>query len=123
MEKVVVEQLVGRIFALLREKLGIRGGTLEARVRRAGRALPRNVRQAAKALVNAERMSQEPKMLLRLDPQGVSAAYDVCVTHLEGIDEKALKTKAFFGFAATVIVQVLVVGAIALAVLRWRGYL
>lgn len=123
MEKVVVEQLVERVCTLLREKLGIRGGSLEAQVRRAGRALPRNIRHAAKDLVNAERMARDPKMLLRLDPQQVSAAYDTCVLHLEGIDHQALKSKARFGFAATIIVQVFVIAAVALAVLRWRGFL
>lgn len=123
MEKVVVEQLVERVFVLLREKLGMRGGSLEVRVRRAGRSLPRQVRLAAQELVNAERMSKEPKMLLRLDPQRVSTAYSVCIAHLEAIDEKAVKVKAAFGFAASLIVQVLVIGGIALAVLRWRGFL
>lgn len=122
MEKVVVEQLVERVFTLLREKLGVRGGSLEARVRRAGRILPRHVRVAARELVSADQMAQEPKMLLRLDPSRVSAAYETCTNHLEGIDEKALKSKAIFEFAATVIVQVLVIGAIALAVLHWRGF-
>ena len=123
MEKVVVDQLVARISALLREKLGMRGNSLEARVRRAGRALPRYVRRAAKELVDAERMAQEPKMLLRLDPKQVSAAYDTCVKYLESIDEKALKAKAVVGFAARMIMQVIVIGAIALVVLRWRGYI
>jgi len=123
MEKVVVDQLVERISSLLHEKLGMRGGSLEARVRRAGRALPRQVRRAVKELVNAEHMAQEPKMLLRLDPQQVSAAYDTCLMYLDNIDERALKTKARFGFAASVIMQVIVIAAVAFAVLRWRGYL
>jgi len=123
MEKVVVEQLVERVFVLLREKLGVRGGSLEARVRRAGRMLPRHVRLAARELVNADQMAQEPKMLLRLDPSRVSAAYSTCSNYLEGIDEKALKSKAVFGFAATLIVQLLVIGGVALAVMRWRGFL
>ncbi|SFR56140.1 hypothetical protein [Litoreibacter janthinus] len=123
MEKVVVDQLVERISALLREKLGVRGRSLEVRTRRAGRLLPRHVRRAAQVLVNAERMAQEPKMLLRLDPQEVSGAYDICLLHLENIDEKALKTKAFFGFAARLIVQVVVIGGLTLAVLRWRGFI
>jgi len=123
MEKVVVEQLVERVFVLLREKLGVRGGSLEARVRRAGRMLPRHVRLAARELVNADQMAQEPKMLLRLDPSRVSAAYSTCSNYLEGIDEKVLKSKAVFGFAATLIVQLLVIGGVALAVMRWRGFL
>ena len=122
MDKVVIDQLVERISSLLREKLGIRGGSLEARTRRAGRTLPRRVRRAAKELVTAERMSHEPKMLLRLDPQQVSAAYDTCVKYLEKIDEKALKNKALLGFAASLIVQVIVIAAVVFAVLRWRGY-
>ncbi len=96
---------------------------MEAQLRRAGRALPRNVRQAAKDMVDAERMSQEPKMLRHLDSQRVSAAYDICVVHLDGIDGKALKIKALFGFGATVIVQLAVIGAVFVAVLHWRGYI
>ena len=123
MDKAVIDQLLERISSLLREKLGIRGNSLEERVRHAGRTLPRYVRRAAAELVNAERMAQQPKMLLRLDPQQVSAAYHTCVTYLEGIDERALKNKALFGFAASVIVQVFVIAALALAVFWWRGYI
>ncbi|MEP3347830.1 MAG: hypothetical protein ABJN34_02360 [Litoreibacter sp.] len=121
MEKVVVEQLIERVSALLREKLGIRGVSLEARVRRAGRSLPRHVRHAAKELVNAESMSHDPLMLRRLDGMRISAAYDICVKHLDGIDEKANKSKAVFGFAATFIVQIFVIAGIAIAVMKWRG--
>ncbi|WP_281858169.1 hypothetical protein [Litoreibacter halocynthiae] len=123
MEKVVVDQLVARISALLHEKLGMRGATLEARVRRAGRALPGRVRRAAKDLANAERMAKEPKMLLRLDPQQVSESYEICLMYLESIDERALRTKALFGFAASIIVQIILIAGVAIAVLRWRGYI
>ncbi|EPX80899.1 hypothetical protein thalar_01121 [Litoreibacter arenae DSM 19593] len=119
----VVDQLAERISALLREKLGIRGPSLEAQTRRAGRTLPRHVRRAALALADAERMAQAPTMRLRLDPGQVSAAYDTCLRYLEGVDEKALKSKAFFGFASTVIVQIVVVAGVAITVLRWRGYI
>ena len=123
MEKVVVEQLAERISALLREKLGARGSSLEARVQWAGRGLPRRVRQAAMELVNAERMAQDPKMRLRLDPQQVSAAYNTCLTHLDAIDAKAMKAKRIFGFLATLIIQIVLIGAAAVALLRWRGFL
>lgn len=122
MEKITVDQLVERIYGLLGEKLGVTGRTLEARVRRAGRVLPRFVRQAAKELVSADQMSRAPKMLLRIDSGQVSAAYATCLKHLEAIDQNGLRSQARFSLAATIIVQICLVAAVLLTVLRWRGF-
>lgn len=122
MEKSDVDLFVDRIHELLGEKLRVTGRTLEVRARRAGRALPRPVRHAAEDLVRANQMSQEPKMLIKIDPEQVSAAYATCVDHLEGIDEKAQRSQARFSLAATIIMQICFVSAVSLAVLRWRGF-
>jgi len=122
MDKADIDQRVEQINALLGEKLGVTGRSLEVRVRRAGRGLPRTVRLAAQDLVQAEQMSQEPKMLRYLDDTQVEAAYAACLEHLEAIDERALRSQARFALAATLTVQVFVVAAALLAVLRWRGF-
>lgn len=122
MEKSTIDQFVERIHALLGETLGITGRSLEKRVRRAGRSLPKPVRLAAEELVAAQRMSQEPKLLMKLDADQVTAAFETCKTHLEQIDSAALRAQARFSLAATVIVQMFAVAAALLAVLRWRGF-
>lgn len=123
MEKVVVDQLVRRISGLLLEKLDMKGRSLEIQVRRAGRILPSSVRRAAEILISAEQMACEPKMLLRLDPDQVSTAYEICLTHLESVNPQALKSKARFGFASAVIIQLVLVFGATVAVLRWRGFI
>ncbi|WP_146174174.1 hypothetical protein [Litoreibacter ponti] len=119
----MVDAYVARIFALLGEKLGVRGRTLERRVSRAGRMLPRQIRRAAAELVQADEMAQDPRMCLRLDPEVVHAAYSTCCDYLEAIDVGARKSKARFDFAAGLIVRVGVVCAATLGILTWRGFL
>lgn len=123
MEPSVVDTNVARIFALLGEKLGARGRSLEARVAHARRELPRRVRHAAAELIRAEQMARDPKICLRLDPVAVRTAYTTCVEHLESIDVGARKSKARFDFAAAAILQLGVVAAATVGLLNWRGFL
>ena len=123
MQKVVIDQLAGRVHDLLGEKLGVRGRTLEARFKKAGRMVPRRARKTIPTLIEAERMAVDPKLLVRIDPDVVSRAYDVAVRELGEIDAGAEKSRKRLNLLAIVAFQVLVIGGIFIAIMRWRGFL
>lgn len=123
MEKAEVDQMLEEVSTLLSDRLGVRGTTLETRVRRAGRSLPAPVRRAAADLIRAEQMAEAPVMLRRLDPAQMEAARDICLRHLGGIDVAASRSKARYGVAASIIVQLCLVMGVTLSVLNWRGFL
>ncbi len=123
MEKIVVDQLTDRIFVLLGEKLGARGKTLEARFRKAGRLVPKRARDPIKVLIEAQRMAEDPNMLLRLDPEAVSYAYDQAVNALGELDRAAEKSRKRFNMAALISLQVILIAVAFIAVMRWRGFM
>ncbi len=121
MSAVTIIQMTDRVSALIEERLGIRGRTLEDKVRKAGRRLPKKVRLAAAALADAQKMAQNPKLLVQLDEGEVAANYDTCIRHLGGINRGAARKSAVLGAAASAAFAIFIVMLLAIAVIYWRG--
>jgi hypothetical protein len=123
MSVVTVQQMADRVSALLEERLRIKGDTLEARLARAGRRLPRKVRDAGAALASAVSMIQNPKLMHQVDDETVAVAYDICVRHLTTINPSAARKGLLLDMAARVAFALLVVAVLFVAVLYWRGFI
>ncbi len=123
MSVVTTQQMVDRVCTLMEQKLRVGGKGLAAKVRKAGRRLPKQVRIAAEALVQAEEMTKSPRLMHRVDPELVAEAYDICVRHLGGADSKR-SVGAFFAQAAvSITVTLIAVAVLMLIVVWWRGLL
>lgn len=123
MSKVSIQQMADRVSALLEERLKASGPTLEARIKRAGSKLPRPVRDAAEALVQATQMAQSPKLLMQIDYEAVAIAYDICLRHLNGVNRAERRRGMVLDAGARIAFALLVVGVIVVGVLRWRGFI
>ena len=121
MSVVTVQQMAARVAALLEERLRVRGDTLEARLARAGRRLPRKVRDAGAALVQATMMIRNPKLMHQVDDETVALAYDICLRHLNTVDPAAARKGLILDIAARIAFALLVVAVLFVAVLYWRG--
>ena len=123
MSAVTIQQMAERITTLMEQRLRLKGKDLHEKLRKGGRKLPRRVRAAAEQLADAAQRSQNPKLLLQIDEAAVVAAYDVCSKHLSKIDAGYLRTSSILRTASSMVISLLVVVALAIAVLYWRGYL
>ncbi|MBI1170193.1 hypothetical protein GC209_02235 [bacterium] len=123
MSKITIQQMADRVSALMEERLKITGPSLEAKVQRAGRRLPREVREAAEALVAALQLAQNPKLLMQIDDEAVAIAYDICLRHLNGLNRAQRRRGMVLDAAARIAFALLVVGVLLVAVLRWRGFI
>ena len=123
MSAVTIQQMAERITALMEQRLRLKGKDLREKLRKGGRLLPRRVRAAAEQLADAAERSQNPKLLLQIDEPAVVAAYDVCSKHLSKIDAGYLRTSSILRTASSMVISLLVVVALVIAVLYWRGYL
>ncbi len=121
MSAVTIIQMTDRVAALLEERLGVRGRTLQDKVRKAGRRLPKKVRAAADYLADAQAMAQNPKLLVRLDEGEVADAYDICLRHLGGVNRGERRKTALVGAVASAAFGMLVVVLLAIGVAYWRG--
>ncbi len=120
MDPTRVQQMAEQVSQLLADRLGARGPSLRAQVD-AARALPRRVRRAAGVLAGAQEMAASPKMARRLDMAAISRAHAVCVRFLRPIGAGERAGRLALGVAANAALGMGVVGALAIAVARWRG--
>ncbi len=121
MSRVTVQQMADRVSGLLEERLHVRGDTLDDKLRRAGRRLPRRVRDAGAALATATQMLGNAKLMYQVDDETVAVAYDICVRHLTTVNSGAARRGLILDMAARIAFALLVVAVLLVAVLYWRG--
>jgi len=88
---VIVLQKSARISELLEEKIGVKGGTLETRLHRARRVLPRDARVAGKRIAAAERKAQRGG-IIDVDAHAFDDDYRVVLRHLQGLEPGTLRS-------------------------------
>lgn len=123
MEPAEIQALVARVFALLESKLGARGATLEKRLSYVRRKLPGRIRRAGGLLVEAQRMADNPRLAMRLEPEGLTRATAKIERFLNEIDVPAELSRRRYNKMAAVAGQVLLAIGVLIALLVWRGYL
>lgn len=123
MSAVTIQQMADRVAILLEQRLRVGGTGLAAKVRKGGRRLPKKVRVAAEALVQATEMVKSPKLMNRIDDELVAEAYDICLRHLNGIDVADRRKGVVVGIAASIAFSLLAVLVLMLVVVWWRGLL
>jgi len=121
MSAVTIQQMADRVAALIEQRLKVGGKGLAAKVRKAGRRLPRNVRIAAEALVQANDMAKSARLMHQIDEELVAEAYDICVRHLGRVDLADRRKGVAVGIAASVAFSLLVVAGLVGVVVWWRG--
>ena len=122
MSAVTIHQMADRVAQLLEERLGLGGRDLSAKLKRAGRMLPKKVRDSGKVLAAAAHKAQNPKLLGQIDMGDVTEAYDVCVKHLIAIDPVGRRRDLFAGMVGSVGLGGPAMAVALLGFLAWRGY-
>lgn len=118
-----IQQMADRIARLMQDRLRVRGTGLAEKLRRGGRLLPRNVRAEAELLARAVGESQHPKLRMMQDQERIARAYDICLRHLRDLGATDRLIGRTLGIAGSVAFALIVVAALFLAVLVWRGFL
>ena len=118
-----VQDRADHIAELIEQRLGVRGRGLEAKLRRAGRTLPRHVRRDADKIVDAMRLSANPKLMRQLDLSGLETAYRHCETWLNSVDPAKRRKDALLGLLGTNALNFLIISAAFIAYLVWSGRL
>ncbi|MFN0116529.1 MAG: hypothetical protein ACKVPY_17805 [Paracoccaceae bacterium] len=118
-----IQQMAERVAQLMEERLRVRGRSLDDKLRRGGRALPKRVLREAWYLAEAADRARVPKLLLQLDHARIAEAYDICVRYLKPLGAGARRWNAVLNFATSLAAIVLVTAVLVLTVLVWRGYL
>lgn len=112
-----------RIAHLLEEQLDIRGQGLGAKLGRAGRRLPRWVRREFDALQDALDYAEHPKLQQRIDYGRLETGLHKAEAWLEAVDPWDRRKGLVLGWLGGNAVNLLLVAALAIGVMVWRGLL
>ncbi len=108
---------------LIGTQLRVGGGTLEQKLRRAGRLLPRWARRDAARISAAARLAAHPRLARQIDPVALDKAEARLRRYLCAIDPAERRKTALLQLAGGIVLKLLLVAAVVLVVLRWRGWL
>ncbi|MCG7518882.1 hypothetical protein [Ruegeria sp. Ofav3-42] len=118
-----IQSQIAQTVQLLRAKLGVKDKTLTASVRKAKRRLPRRIYKQAMMLARAEQMAAHPKLRLVLDTPKLVQASEEVQTHLSGINLADRRWGWFLSFLGSLALGFLALAALAVIILRWRGFI
>jgi hypothetical protein len=118
-----IDQVAAALSAAIAAKIGPKGPGLARQLRRAGRRLPRRVRRAVRHVVEAQALHGHPKLLRMVDGPALMAARDEVLAYLDRINPTERRRTAAVRLAAVIALNLLVIGAVVIGVLVWRGYL
>lgn len=116
-------QRASKLEETLRTKLGLRGKNLSARLRRAGRLLPRRLRTEAGVLTEAEAKLPHPRLARQVDFVRVNKAFQAIEAHLAKIDPKDRRKGKILGWVGGLVFNLLVLIALLVLILRWQGFI
>ncbi|WP_217650052.1 hypothetical protein [Thalassovita taeanensis] len=108
---------------LLAEKFGARKGPLAKRFRRAGRRLPSGMQVRADEVLKALEQASHPKLIRMIDPDHLRRRYDELRAHLRSIDPADRRKGFALGVLGGLAFNILLLTALAVLFVRWRGLL
>ncbi|SDW61781.1 hypothetical protein SAMN05444358_1011315 [Ruegeria halocynthiae] len=120
-QEIDIQTRIAQAILLLRKKLGVRDKSLTASVRRARRRLPRKIYKQAMVLAQAEQMADHPRLRFVLDTPKLEQASDDVQSHLNAINLADRRWGWFLSFLGSIALGLLVLSAVAVIILRWRG--
>lgn len=118
-----VQQMADRAADLMEEHLKIRGKGLAEKLRRGGRLLPRKIRAQARLLAEAAEQARHPHLRLRIDMARTTEAYDSLCRHLTTLSRWERRRIAALNLLGGLAFNMLLLAALLIAVLLWRGFL
>ncbi|WP_155846234.1 hypothetical protein [Celeribacter ethanolicus] len=109
---------------LMRDRLGVRlGEGFEAKVKQAGRRLPRWARQKSTVIIEAIALEAHPKLAQQVDHKKVDKAFKELRYFLERQDVKTRRKNRVLDLIASIAFALLVTLGLVLGVMIWRGLL
>ncbi|MEJ8563233.1 hypothetical protein QTO30_19805 [Yoonia sp. GPGPB17] len=117
-----LQQMVDEVRAAMEGQLRVRGKSLDAQIRKAGRLLPRRVRQDASYLAQGVALAANPKLAKMIDMAKAQRAHRNVMAHLGSVDIATQRRDAALNLVASIALALLVTAVLLLFVLWVRGF-
>ncbi|WP_353344678.1 hypothetical protein [Litorivita sp. NS0012-18] len=122
-EQQQIKDGLARIYALFEAQMHIDARPLGRAVARAGRRLPKAARHAGRRLAQIEPLLDNPKLWMQVDQPRAGKDMAQLRAALLAYDRRARRIHALLGWATSNMVNLFVIIAALVALLRWRGLL
>lgn len=122
-EQQQIKDGLARIYALFEAQMHIGARPLGRAVARAGRRLPKAARHAGRRLAQIEPLLDNPKLWMHVDRPRAGKDIAQLRAALQAYDRRARRIHALLGWATSNMVNLFVIIAALIALLRWRGLL
>jgi hypothetical protein len=120
MSATTIQQMADRVAQLMQDRLHLKGRSLDEKLRRGGRQVPRRLRAPARFLADAADLAQNPRLAMQIDSAAVAEAYDRCIAALGGSGRAGRWMTWGLNRLATIVLSLMVLAALIVLVLRWR---
>lgn len=117
-----LQKQAGEISALMAERLRVRGTSLDAQLRKAGRQLPKAVRRDGAYLAQAATLARNPKLARMVDETRADRAHERVVQYLLTVDPIDRLKGRVLGVLGAISTVVIVTFIAVVYVLVQRGY-
>jgi len=107
---------------LIEKKFGVRGKTLEAKLTKAGRLLPKWARKEAHGLIQAQQFAAHPKLAMQMDTSRLDKGLRRCESWLKSIDPAKRRKDRILALLGTNAANILIVATGFVAYLVWAGH-
>jgi len=119
----LVQEKAAEVADLMKERLNVRGKDLATKLRHTGRMMPKRIKREARFLADASALAENPRLSRMIDPVRVEAAHRACVGFLQAVDVADRRKGVLLGILGSVTLAFVVVSALVITALVWRGYL
>lgn len=116
-----LETKIAQLCALAHEKFGVRSDQLDVVMRKLGRRVPKRIHKHAEVLLSAQASLGHPTLAMMLDEKKITQSYKAIAEHLKSIDPKLRRKNKMLDVLASMAFSILVVFALMILVLVWRG--
>ena len=106
---------------LLHDRTGARGRGLAAKLRRAGRRLPRHARRAGQRITAAHDLLQHPKLARLVDHAQTEHDIAMLRSTLKDIDPKERRKDAILSVLGSAVFNLMLLGALIAGLLWWQS--
>lgn len=117
-----IDSRASELLALMHKHLGIKARDLDQAIGRAGRRLPRSIRQQVDELLDAQQKMQHPKLRQRVDHGRVDAAFRAVSQHLRSIDRADVRRGHILSVMGGIAFNLLLVALGFVLWLWWQDY-
>jgi hypothetical protein len=116
-----IDRRIDRMNGLLATAFGLRRGTLATRLRKAGRRVPAGLRERMIAIEEARAIVGHPRLSAMIDEAEFDRTCAQAEEVLGAVDRADARRGAILGMLGALAFNLILLAAILLAILRWRG--